>query len=316
MKPRPTNRMPLWRPSLVAQAFLLAVAMVDVVVPDQVVPLLWIPPVEAFGVGRTIRQQSTRRYATPKSSTANESSPGRIRVAPIVVPKAPPPVSLLEKEEPPPPILTEDLVALADLRYNEWMAEESSSESVPSRYAFRMATAEIASERAVGSATTFLAKLDTLAVAAAELSSIEFEDVVLSNEQQTFLYVTDVVTSSQHRRRGIANHLMDFLEDYACCNGKVTLWLHVKPENTQALAFYKNRGYTKPSFTEGMDLMRLEDNAGIANEHQMLLSKTLSHKPQARTMEMEEPPPKNTAGATGFGAAPKANRKKKSKRKK
>lgn len=219
------------------------------------------------------------------------------------------------------PVQTQaDIVALADLRYDEWIANDNASDGddnlssdppLPSRYAFRMATAEIAAERTEGGAVAFLAILAAagkqptantdgksdditalskgLPVGAAELSPIEFDGAItpqLSHDkdtstaqQPTRLYVTDVVTSSKHRRIGIANKLMDSLESFALENfGTDTmLYLHVKKGNAAAQKFYQNpkRGYVAPTSEQlqNIDVRRLEDNAGTAG--QILMCKSL-----------------------------------------
>jgi len=249
---------------------------------------------------------SRNRNSDSDSDSKNHNNPthATIRVDPLVVP--PPKPETNNRFGEPLPVLTPDIVGLADLRYDEWMASsetetetetettiangESMSRSPPSRYAFRMATAEILSERSEGGSVTFVAKLqrqqqqqkqksksketqERIVVGAAELSPIEFEGIVLphdpsSDAKQVGLYVTDVVTSSLHRRMGIANRLMDALEHYAYehyavnktadanananANANaaneavvVTLYLHVKANNPLARSFYSNpqRGY-------------------------------------------------------------------------
>jgi len=199
-----------------------------------------------------------------------------------------------------------EITQLADLRYDEWIRDweddieggivqnlsnsNSLSAKVPSRYAFRMATAEMFEERS-GGATAFLAKLEGIAgaVGAAELSKVEFEGTLQSapdekfEDSKTRLYVTDVVTCSQHRRKGIASALMDALESRAFeIHGSNTLlFLHVKPENT-ALHFYTsdNRGYFVPreEHLTGINWDRLEENAGTDGK-QILLCKELTKKP-------------------------------------
>jgi len=309
-----------------------------------------------FG-GITPSRSSSSRNSDSDSKNHNNPTHATIRVDPLLVP--PPKPETNNRFGEPLPVLTPDIVGLADLRYDEWMASsetetetetettiangESMSRSPPSRYAFRMATAEILSERSEGGSVTFVAKLqlqlqlqlqrqqqkqksksketqERIVVGAAELSPIEFEGIVLphdpsSDAKQVGLYVTDVVTSSLHRRMGIANRLMDALEHYAYehyavnktadananANANaaneavvVTLYLHVKANNPLARSFYSNpqRGYvlwdTKADTdadtdaeTVGaccrFDTARLETNAGIDPcEGQVLLCKTLT----------------------------------------
>ena len=265
-----------------------------------------------------------------------------IRVVPMAV-SAPDHDSSGSNDGGDPPVLTKDVAGLADLRYDEWMS--SSMRPPPSRYAFRMATAEIAAERAEAGAVTFLARQHTRAresggaiVGAAELSPIEFEgtqpcrgeaDPRPNDQNHVSLYVTDVVTSSKHRRMGIANRLMDALEHYAYetfASGKgkesenendtsvVTLYLHVKPDNPSARSFYANpeRGYGEPPSTLPFDTALLEDNAGIETGKQILLCKTLTratHREAAVRLERQlaSSPRGNgaetttTTSAQGFG---------------
>lgn len=238
------------------------------------------------------------------------------------------------------PVQTQaDVVALADLRYDEWIdssdvadagcgsdAPSSSSSSSPqppppSRYAFRMATAEVAAERSEGGAVAFLARLEmppiaaksvdgdddaiSIPVGAAELSPIEFDGAIITQQSDdkdaaqqlpTILYVSDVVTSSSHRRMGIASALMDALESFAFekSGAGTMLYLHVKEENMVAQKFYTNprRGYGAPTFEQlqHIDVCRLEDNSGTAR--QILLCKSLNPKEE------------NTrASIRGFGSA-------------
>ena len=221
------------------------------------------------------------------------------------------------------PVQTQaDIVALADLRYDEWIANDNASDGddnpssdppLPSRYAFRMATAEIAAERTEGGAVAFLAKLAAagtqptentntdgkndditalsrgVPVGSAELSPIEFDGAItrqlsqdkdtITAQQPTRLYVTDVVTSSKHRRMGIANTLMDALETFALekFGTDTMLYLHVKKDNAAAQKFYQNpkRRYVAPTSEQlqNIDVRRLEDNAGTAG--QILMCKSL-----------------------------------------
>ena len=178
--------------------------------------------------------------ATAKGTRKNNAN---VNVSPISVP-------IPEASTVSPPRLTQDLVDLADLRYDEWMVSESGgdekteeNENVPSRYAFRMATAEIASERSAEGASVFLARRETTSAAAAattttsttirpvvgsaEASPIEFEgavatkpattDVAATNhnkERRWLWYVTDVVVSSNFRKQGIGKRLMKGLEGW------------------------------------------------------------------------------------------------------
>jgi GNAT superfamily N-acetyltransferase len=168
----------------------------------------------------------------------------------------------------------QDVAALAELRYNEWILpdqqrqQHQSSSPYCSRAAFGAATAEIIQERTPG-ATPFLARKDKQPVGSAELSSVELEGVLVRSRTMlvsssgrgdttnsstsitstnTILYVTDVVTSQAHRRQGIAQALMVALEEEARERGTQCLLLHVKPDNHGALLFYQSKlGYQETS---------------------------------------------------------------------
>eukprot|EP00977_Amphora_coffeiformis_P012389 scaffold3063_cov191-Amphora_coffeaeformis.AAC.1 len=228
-----------------------------------------------------------------------------------------------------------DVMALADLRYDEWIAPSHQSDDngniqrTPSRYAFRMATAELVEERS--RATAFLARLEEeeengentstttpVVVGAAELSPIEFEgaiDATISNAHR-LLYVTDVVTSSKFRRRGVAHALMDALEQSAydqCGDEGTLLFLHVKSVNEAAQQFYASdrRRYKVPTADQlrGIRVDRLEENAGTAG--QILLCKALVMQGQTTIQG-----PGKARVVTGFGTKFKTPGTKKLKHKK
>jgi ribosomal protein S18 acetylase RimI-like enzyme len=209
-----------------------------------------------------------------------------------------------------------DLIALADLRYQEWMTEESCAEtSRPSLTAFRMATAEIQQERIAQNAVVFLAicKSDDGIVAmnengngdavvgTAELSSIEIEGCWGEDPApcQCF-YITDVVTARNHRRKGVAATLMMAMEEHAMAlhqqhhqrisrdtnmQEPLVLLLHVDPSNVGALCFYESLGckvyssaVVESDLLNGLNLDRLSENAGV--QGQILLFKSVkSRKP-------------------------------------
>eukprot|EP00563_Minutocellus_polymorphus_P017802 CAMPEP_0197723130 /NCGR_PEP_ID=MMETSP1434-20131217/5557_1 /TAXON_ID=265543 /ORGANISM="Minutocellus polymorphus, Strain CCMP3303" /LENGTH=314 /DNA_ID=CAMNT_0043308351 /DNA_START=19 /DNA_END=963 /DNA_ORIENTATION=- len=256
------------------------------------------------------------------------------------------------------PVQTQaDVAALADLRYDEWIANDDeegagcssdvsssslSSSPQPSRYAFRMATAEIAAERSEGGAVAFLARLKmpptanidggddnaiSIPVGAAELSPIEFDGAIIQQsggkdaaQLPTRLYVSDVVTSSLHRRMGIASTLMDVLESSAFekFGTGTMLYLHVKEDNLAAQKFYKKprRGYGAPTSEQlqHIDVCRLEENASTAG--QILLCKSLycSHLP----LNPKEENASTSTSIRGFGSAQSKGKQtaKKSKRRK
>lgn len=185
----------------------------------------------------------------------------------------------------------QDIAALAELRYNEWILPDQS----PSRAAFGAATAEIIQERT--GATPFLARKDMQPVGAAELSSVELEGVI--SKDTSILYVTDVVTSQDHRRQGIAQALMVALEEEARKRGTQCLLLHVKPDNHGALAFYQSKlEYQEPTETllEQLDLNleRLTENTATLG--QILLCKELSSMSSTSTTRK-----KKIVSGAGFG---------------
>lgn len=174
------------------------------------------------------------------------------------------------------PIATQkDVLDLADLRFDEWMLNDSDSSSTPpSRYAFRMATAEVTDERGQEGAVSFLATMgpSTIVVGSAELSPIELRGTMdaSTTANTPWLYVTDVVTSSNHRRLGVGNALMDAVEEHASQHMSCTrIYLHVCPDNEGAIRFYNKRGYSQVSNNAELDAKSLAQAAGT--EGQFLL---------------------------------------------
>jgi ribosomal protein S18 acetylase RimI-like enzyme len=199
----------------------------------------------------------------------------------------------------------QDIAALAELRYNEWILPFDDHQS-PSRAAFGAATAEIIQER-TGAATPFLVRNDSMQpVGAAELSSVELEGVVDrlkdTGTSILILYVTDVVTSQAHRRQGIAKALMVALEEDAGRRGTQCLLLHVKRSNHGALAFYQSTlGYREPTDTMleqlYLNLDRLTENT--ATQGQILLCKELSSSSSNTSATTTRK--KKTLSGAGFG---------------
>jgi ribosomal protein S18 acetylase RimI-like enzyme len=164
----------------------------------------------------------------------------------------------------------DDWHALADVRYDEWIRDIGGT----SRSAFRQATIEIYQEERPESILV-LAKLNDKVVGAAELSPIELENVLQSDSVKA-MYITDVVTDSNYRRRGVGQTLIEALEEEAVKQKSNYIVLHVMPENMPALDFYKTLGFAEPcmSLSSILDYKRLAENAGGA-EGQVLLSKTV-----------------------------------------
>ena len=151
-----------------------------------------------------------------------------------------------------------DILSLAKLRYQEWMINEVNP---PILSNFCKATSEIYTERQVEGSIVFLAKLvhqsndnEDLVVGAAELSSIELQNCIINSsnnndiEIATPLYITDVVTSSNHRRFGIGTKLMTEVERVALydLNSRI-VFLHVEHDNVAAQKFYERLGYVAVS---------------------------------------------------------------------
>ena len=118
-------------------------------------------------------------------------------------------------------------------------------------------------------------------VGSAELSPIELKGIVpeVSNLATTnrtqWLYVTDVVTSANHRRLGVGTKLMDAIETAATLQSNATrIYLHVCPENIGAMKFYFKRGFQKTTMcSEEIDADKLAAVAGARG--QILLQKEL-----------------------------------------
>lgn len=182
---------------------------------------------------------------------------------------------------------TQDILELADMRYHEWVQCDETDHKTPSLGAFRMATAEIAKERAQEGAVMYLARMQsnteqgvqtTIIVGSAELSPIELQGLMPGSHQisnRKWLYVTDVVTSTNHRRLGVGAALMDAMESAAMLKFNATrIYLHVRPDNIGAMEFYLKRGYQKtPRHQENVNSTKLAEAAGAIG--QTLLQKEL-----------------------------------------
>ncbi len=168
-----------------------------------------------------------------------------------------------------------DILSLADIRYQEWMAND---ENPPSLHNFRLATKDIYEERSADGAIVFLARMNSNngrgggeVVGAAELSPIELKDVVINknNQQQHLLrYVTDVVTSSSSRRLGVGSTLMNYIEQTAYNDmGTRCLLLHVEENNDMARRFYEKLNYVYVDIDDSNDdndVMWDESGAAVA----------------------------------------------------
>ncbi|KAL3823452.1 hypothetical protein ACHAXA_010212 [Cyclostephanos tholiformis] len=166
----------------------------------------------------------------------------------------------------------DDIISLADLRYQEWIAKDGDGANA----GFRRATAEIYRERKEDGSTIFLASLTpsdngsgendrrSVVVGAAELSPIELKEVLVSRDSNDYdhytgdsllpLYITDVVTSKAHRRLGIGSILMNHVEKIAWEMGSRVVFLHVEYANTPARIFYERIGYVCIDDSEFVDV--------------------------------------------------------------
>lgn len=198
---------------------------------------------------------------------------------------------------------SQDVMDLADMRYREWIQDDGTDQNTPSLGAFRMATAEILQERTQEGAMTFLARIPSkdssmTVVGSAELSPIEVRGLTppsLSETESKWLYVTDVVTSSSHRRLGVGTALMDAMEREAALQLNATrIYLHVCTDNTGAIEFYCKRGYLEAKTSDDqVDTEKLAEAAGAIG--QMLLQKELI------LGEMQENDPARQRKQVGFG---------------
>jgi GNAT superfamily N-acetyltransferase len=205
---------------------------------------------------------------------------------------------------------------LADLRYNEWIDGKYPEAT---RTGFRMATDDMYRERVAGGATAFLAWLhedDKLPVVAgaAELSPIELEgadkeSTAAAAQQNNMLYVTDVVTASAHRRKGVALALMQAIETAAAEQACRQLLLHVEPTNTAALEFYQSKklGYRSvvtPIPLDDILARKLDTDILAANSGttgQTLLVKSLQSR-QQRTQNQTSVKVGRSKVGRGFGS--------------
>jgi len=165
-----------------------------------------------------------------------------------------------------------DWQALANLRYNEWM---KNGENTSSEWAFQRATRELyETERT--DATVFLAYLEEtgkkVVVGSSEASPHELEGVLRMDDVK-ILYITDVVTDANFRRRGIAKKLMMAMEDQLDADYFI---FHVRPENVTAMDFYRTLGYG-PATDELLQLIHVDGlEASSGTEGEQLWSKRLS----------------------------------------
>ena len=210
---------------------------------------------------------------------------------------------------------TQDIFDLADMRYHEWIQVlDDKTEKTPSLGAFRMATAEIVHERTRDGAVTFLARMNNLAkvqaestvVGSAELSPIELQGLVPASHlkaNKKWLYVTDVLTCTNHRRLGVGTALMDAMENAAVSQNGTRIYLHVHPENIGAIEFYIQRGYQTSCCPEEVIATKLAEAAGAIG--QTLLRKELAVSEKNHIVDHQNQKRNGihprTKGGKGFG---------------
>lgn len=227
------------------------------------------------GISRSSSNASRRRNAVPVCRLAKQQEPvlpsppqpNRNNPVPLI------PTTISNKEKKDTTTATAsisvtpiqsipDVVALANLRYDEWIQGGIYGSDV-SRESFQRATLDMVQERSNGGAVAFLARMKksinkdgedtfgTVVVGAAEVSPIELEGVlqhqrrnhethqqnenkIEKKDERMMLYVTDVVTDRNHRRLGVAYSLMMAMEEHARVRGCHTLLLHVVVDDTAA----------------------------------------------------------------------------------
>ena len=111
-------------------------------------------------------------------------------------------------------------------------------------------------------------------IGTAEISFHEFSETKLgrSRPKDSILYVTEVAVNSKHRRKGIANLMMEAVDKVAKIRKTETIYLHVDVENVAALRLYNRSGYRKlpndnPVFLEFTTKLNLHDGATKGRRH-------------------------------------------------
>ena len=223
-----------------------------------------------------------------------------------------------------------DILSLAKLRYQEFIIS-----SPPTLSNFCRATAEIYEERKLEGSIVFLYRTKTKknenddeeeVVGAAELSPIELQGCVdISctdtndndndhyydpNSINAAMYITDVVTSSKHRRLGIGLRLMHVVERIAWKEmGTRIVFLHVKYDNIGARKFYERLGYITIKGEEDCCVESEDNQIAVSNDGIISISLeddgpehllTLTEKQNfAHTMTINAKHLEVNAGATG-----------------
>ena len=224
-----------------------------------------------------------------------------------------------------------DILSLAKLRYQEFVLDGSNAPR-PTLSNFCRATAEIYEERKLDGSIVLLYRTKTkknedddeeeVVVGAAELSPIELQGCVdISctdtndndndpNSINAAMYITDVVTSSKHRRLGIGLKLMHEVERVAWKEmGTRIVFLHVKYDNIGARKFYERLGYITIKGEEDCCVESEDNRIAVSNDGIISISLvddgpehllTLTEKQNfAHTMTINAKQLEINAGATG-----------------
>ena len=227
-----------------------------------------------------------------------------------------------------------DILSLAKLRYQEFVLDGSNAPR-PTLSNFCRATAEIYEERKLDGSIVLLYRTKTkknedddeeeVVVGAAELSPIELQGCVdisctdtNDNDNEHYdpnsinaaMYITDVVTSSKHRRLGIGLKLMHEVERVAWKEmGTRTVFLHVKYDNIGARKFYERLGYITIKGEEDCCVESEDNQIAVSNDGIISISLvddgpehllTLTEKQNfAHTMTINAKQLEINAGATG-----------------
>lgn len=225
-----------------------------------------------------------------------------------------------------------DIISLAKLRYQEFILDGISDDSPPPTLSnFCRATAEIYEERKLDGSIVFLYSTKTkknedgdveVVVGAAELSPIELQGCVDISRSDTndndndpnsinaAMYITDVVTSSKHRRLGIGLRLMHEVERIAWKEmGTRIVFLHVKYDNIGARKFYERLGYITIKGEEDCCVESEDNQIAVSNDGIISISLeddgpehllTSTEKQNfAHTMTINAKQLESNAGATG-----------------
>lgn len=181
-----------------------------------------------------------------------------------------------------------DILSLAKLRYQEFVLDGSNAPR-PTLSNFCRATAEIYEERKLDGSIVLLYRTKTkknedddeeeVVVGAAELSPIELQGCVDISRSDTndndndpnsinaAMYITDVVTSSKHRRLGIGLKLMHEVERVAWKEmGTRIVFLHVKYDNIGARKFYERLGYITIKGEEDCCVESEDNRIAVSND--------------------------------------------------